>query len=288
MDGPQRVRITSWLVLEWKGGARVTAATQHSTTGRRCDPENLWYIPDRRIRTDAAADEAIHIAEQIQEGKKSNDASESEDLFKALHTCAYQATRPACDTPVGKVERRRWASRWRAIRDRIVERNLPLVRWLIAQRGSTHADRDALFSEASLALVHAVERFNPWLGYRFSTYASNAIIRAMIGLGRREQRRRNFFPVQYDASFERPTEPKAFYPQLCAERLDRVLNSNAGDLTGIESRVITERFGLERGRALTLQQTGDVVGLSKKRIRRIQYKALQKLRDALAEDPILQ
>jgi len=266
----------------------VTTATQHSTTGGCCDPENLWYIPDRRIRTDAAAEEAIHIAGQLLSGEKSTDAYEQEVLFKALHTCAYQATRPVCGTPVSKAERRRWARRWKAIRDCIVERNLPLVRWLIAQRGSTHADQDALFSEGSLALVHAVERFNPWLGYRFSTYASNAIIRAMIGLGRREQRHRNFFPVQYDASFERPTEPKAFYPQLCAERLDRVLDSNAGELTGIESRVIAERFGLERGRASTLQQTGDAVGLSTKRIRRIQYKALQKLRDALAEDPILQ
>jgi RNA polymerase sigma factor (sigma-70 family) len=174
------------------------------------------------------------------------------------------------------------------IRDYLVERNLPLVHWIIRRYSSPSTDHDARLSDGSLALVHAVGRFNPWLGYRFSTYASNAVIRAIMKLGKRESRYRGLFPVQHDVAFERPVEPDPLYPQLCIESLVRALDSNPAELTGLESRVIADRYGLDRGRALTLQEIGAAVGLSKERIRQIQSTALHKLRAALSEDPTLQ
>ena len=62
--------------------------------------------------------------------------------------------------------------------------------------------------------------------------------------------------------------------QLLKEQVAAVLNS----LTGRERRVLQLRFGLEDGRARTLQETGKEFGVSRERIRQIEAKALRKLR----------
>jgi RNA polymerase primary sigma factor len=266
----------------------VAEGNDRSAVRRGLDPKSLWYAPDRRIRTGAAAREAMDIARRVAAPGGSTADCEDYILFKALQTCAYQAAGPLRGRQISRTRRREWASRWRGIRDHIVERNMPLARWLVRRRSAVQTNSEAFLSEASLALVRAVERFNPWLGYRFSTYASRAIVRAMTRLGRHENRYRNRFPLHYDVSFERPVEPEPLYPQLCVERLHRVLDTNAAELTGLESRVIADRFGLGHRGTLTLRQIGDVVGMSKERVRQIQHAALEKIRDVLVEDPMLQ
>ena len=62
--------------------------------------------------------------------------------------------------------------------------------------------------------------------------------------------------------------------QLLREQLDRVLDS----LDGREQHVIRLRFGLEDGRARTLEEVGREFGLTRERIRQIEAHALRKLR----------
>jgi RNA polymerase sigma factor (sigma-70 family) len=266
----------------------VTTANRHAQKGSDHAPRGLWYAPERRIRTDGAAREAKEIAAGITENGTFVDDYGEDVLFKGLQTCAYQAARPARGQRISRARRRKWAGRWRVIRDHIVERNMPLVYWLVSRRNSSDSEEDALLSEASLVLVRSVERFNPWLGYRFSTYASNAIIRAMMRLKRRERRYRALFPVHHDVSFERPVEWGGSSLPLYLERLNRALGRNTADLSGLESNVITQRFGLDSGQGRTLQEIGKAVGLSKERVRQLQHTALRKLRETLREDPVLQ
>ena len=61
---------------------------------------------------------------------------------------------------------------------------------------------------------------------------------------------------------------------LLNEQLDRVPTH----LTGHEQEVIRMRYGLHNGTAMTLEQSGKALGLSKERIRQIETKALKKLR----------
>lgn len=61
---------------------------------------------------------------------------------------------------------------------------------------------------------------------------------------------------------------------LLREQLFDVLDT----LSERESRVIKMRFGLEGGRPLTLEEVGDVFGVTRERIRQIEAKALRKLR----------
>ena len=62
--------------------------------------------------------------------------------------------------------------------------------------------------------------------------------------------------------------------QLLREQVQEVLNS----LTDRESRVLILRFGLEDGRARTLEEVGREFGVTRERIRQIEAKAIRKLR----------
>lgn len=56
-----------------------------------------------------------------------------------------------------------------------------------------------------------------------------------------------------------------------SEMLGKILNAR-------EKEVISLRFGFATGNALTLQEVGDLMGVTRERIRQIEVKALKKLR----------
>ena len=69
-----------------------------------------------------------------------------------------------------------------------------------------------------------------------------------------------------------PAEAASFY--LLREQLDDVLDT----LTPREKKVLQLRFGLNDGRARTLEEVGNYFGVTRERIRQIEAKALRKLR----------
>ncbi len=69
-----------------------------------------------------------------------------------------------------------------------------------------------------------------------------------------------------------PAEAAAY--TLLREQLDEVL----GTLTERERQVIRLRFGLDDGRARTLEEVGREFHVTRERIRQIEAKALRKLR----------
>jgi RNA polymerase primary sigma factor len=69
-----------------------------------------------------------------------------------------------------------------------------------------------------------------------------------------------------------PADAAAF--ELLKEQLDDVLET----LTPREKKVLKLRFGLDDGRSRTLEEVGQVFGVTRERIRQIEAKALRKLR----------
>ncbi|MBO2944251.1 RNA polymerase sigma factor RpoD [Paenibacillus sp. F411] len=69
-----------------------------------------------------------------------------------------------------------------------------------------------------------------------------------------------------------PSDAAAF--ELLKEQLEEVLDT----LTEREENVLRLRFGLEDGRTRTLEEVGQVFGVTRERIRQIEAKALRKLR----------
>ncbi|NLW59030.1 MAG: RNA polymerase sigma factor RpoD [Firmicutes bacterium] len=75
-----------------------------------------------------------------------------------------------------------------------------------------------------------------------------------------------------DQDVPAPAEAASF--RLLKEQLEEVLDT----LTSREEKVLRLRFGLEDGRARTLEEVGQVFGVTRERIRQIEAKALRKLR----------
>nr|PZN44078.1 MAG: RNA polymerase sigma factor RpoD [Bacillota bacterium] len=71
-----------------------------------------------------------------------------------------------------------------------------------------------------------------------------------------------------------PAPAEAASYQLLREQLEEVLET----LTPREEKVLRLRFGLDDGRARTLEEVGQVFGVTRERIRQIEAKALRKLR----------
>ncbi|MFW5713208.1 MAG: sigma-70 family RNA polymerase sigma factor [Brevefilum sp.] len=71
-----------------------------------------------------------------------------------------------------------------------------------------------------------------------------------------------------------PTPMEVTYKSLLHDKIDEVLNT----LSPREARILRLRFGLDSGRAYTLEEVGKKFGLTRERIRQIEGKALRQLR----------
>jgi RNA polymerase primary sigma factor len=71
-----------------------------------------------------------------------------------------------------------------------------------------------------------------------------------------------------------PSPIQSTYTSLLREKIQEVLDT----LPPRESRILRLRFGLENGRAYTLEEVGQKFGLTRERIRQIESKALRRLR----------
>jgi len=73
---------------------------------------------------------------------------------------------------------------------------------------------------------------------------------------------------------ETPSPIEATYKSVLRDKIDEVLNT----LSPREARILRLRFGLDSGRAFTLEEVGEKFGLTRERIRQIEGKALRQLR----------
>jgi len=217
--------------------------------------------------------------------------------FKQLQFCAYrlsclyQRAVKSVRTTI-HTEHTLWTDRYRAIRQRLIDANLGLVYDMIGRSRSYMLDRDEMTSEGMLALLRAVETFDPWRGYRLSTYACNSILRAFARRAQRDWRRRARSTVQYDPELDVSDVPEAQREEkllLYIERLGHILKSNGANLSPTEQGVLSLRFPSKvDGERLTFARIGARTRLSTERIRQIQRDALRKLRHAFQRDKVLQ
>jgi RNA polymerase sigma-B factor len=87
----------------------------------------------------------------------------------------------ACSRTATRAQERELFAQYRrdadpALRDELVERSLPLARHLAARYAARGDAADDVFQVACLALVKAVDRFEPDRGVAFSTYAVPTVV----------------------------------------------------------------------------------------------------------------
>ena len=180
-----------------------------------------------------------------------------------------------------------WYRRVLASRSALANANMALVVAMAKRTRIQSIEFGELVSEGNMALLRAVDKFDVARGFKFSTYACRAILKAFNRLATKTGNYRQHFPTEYDPAMEQSDELDRRHKdqrELAIEDLQRVLLRNAAELTEVERKVVGARFAVSGYRqALTLEEVGRVVGLSKERVRQVQNEALAKLRTALDE-----
>jgi len=193
--------------------------------------------------------------------------------------------------PTNKVKRE--VLQWHRIagryREQIAESNLALVLAMAKRTRMSDVDFADLVSEGNMALMRSVDKFDCERGFKFSTYACRAILKAFSRQGMKNARYRQRFPAEFDPAFEKSDHLETLretHVQECAMEVKHIVLNNEADLSDVELSVLEHRFGVgesesekaEPRRALTLEQVGQIIGVTKERVRQIQNKALEKIR----------
>ncbi|MHB0960924.1 MAG: sigma-70 family RNA polymerase sigma factor [Pirellulaceae bacterium] len=139
---------------------------------------------------------------------------------------------------------------------------------------------DELLSEAHVTLLRCVEIFDADRGYRFSTYATNAIRHNLNRYVSRQHRLRQNTReyVATDGMTAESTENPQHREREYSARMSGV-SRWLRELDPREQTILRSRYGLtEDTSKATLQALAQQLGLSRERIRQLEIRAIQKLR----------
>ncbi len=181
-----------------------------------------------------------------------------------------------------------WYRRSDRIREQIAETNLALVLAMAKRTRMSEVDFADLVSEGNMALLRAVDKFDAGRGFKFSTYACRAILKAFSRQGMKLSKYRQRFPTDFDPKLEKSNHlenKRASFEKDAADEVRRIVIENEADLTSVERTVIEHRFNLRDDdepqateKPMTLEQVGQIIGVTKERVRQIQNKAMEKIR----------
>lgn len=172
------------------------------------------------------------------------------------------------------------------VKNQLIRANLRLVVSLAKQRVSETRDFYSLVSDGNISLIRAIEKFDYTRGFKFSTYATWAIVKNFARTIPSEAKQLARFQPATEELFAKVQDDRADHVAEEREHAKRLgsVNRLMRHLSDREQDIIARRFGLDYSQEpQTLQQVGDDLGVSKERIRQLQSRAMEKLREAAAE-----
>lgn len=181
-----------------------------------------------------------------------------------------------------------WHRRFEHFREYLTRTNLALVLAMAKRVRLGDVDFAEVVSEGNMALIRAVEKFNVERGFKFSTYACRAILKAFSRTALKSNRYRTRFPVEFEPDLEKSDWSDRRREQVeeeCIDELKAIVENNLADLSNVEQTVIKRRFNWQEQdeSSLTLEEVGKIIGVTKERVRQIQNKALAKIKAKMEE-----
>src|SRR5678815_5646445 len=249
-------------------------------------PKTSWYQPTRE-----------EIADQLKGTPQLMKAPEEKLMFlrfnfakRKLSALQKKAKREGLTRELAEqlVE---WHRRIEHFREYLVRTNLALVLAMAKRTRLGDVDFAEIVSEGNMALMRAVDKFNVDKGFKFSTYACRAILKAFSRTAMKSSRYKTRFPVEFEPEMEKSDwndRKRDIVEEDCLDELKAIVDRNLADLSDTEQTVIRRRFNWQQQEEspLTLEEVGQIIGVTKERVRQIQNKALAKIRTVM-EDGVL-
>lgn len=174
-------------------------------------------------------------------------------------------------------------------KNQIVRANLRLVVSIAKRHVGPQENFFELVSDGNISLIRAAEKFDYGRGFKFSTYASWAIMKNFARSIPNEMKQRDRFRTSNDELFAATQENRAdrLSEELAHENRISAVRKILSRLDDREQKIIINRFGLDYTQEpCTLKQVGESMGVTKERVRQIESRALDKLRIAAEEDRV--
>lgn len=212
---------------------------------------------------------------------------QEQDLFRRYNYTKYKAAKvihagDASEASLVRVER--LLAQANELKQRIIKANLRLVISIAKKHVGWTPQFFEIISDGNVSLMRAVEKFDYSRGNKFSTYATWAIAKNYARSIPEEHYRYSRYVTGQDELLEqatRDTEEEG----LCTgdrERVREIIDEGISKLPDREREIVSHHFGLTSdGSHMTLEQLGQRFGVTKERIRQLEKRALQKLREVL-------
>ncbi len=176
----------------------------------------------------------------------------------------------------------------RRLRDILIECNQRLVHSLATKHLQPGQNLDELKSDANLSVMRAVEKFDYGRGFKFSTYATWAIMKNFARSIPDENTRKSRYLTGTDELFDGKADVRTDEGEIVAQanlarkRVNRLLEY----LDPRTREVIKMRTGLDGSEEMTLEQIGQHFGITKERVRQINVRGMKQLRERAAQESV--
>ena len=246
-------------------------------------PLTSWYQPTRE-----------EIADQLKGTPQLMKAPEEKLMFLRFNYSKFRLQRLQKKLLKDGIDKEtaeeflEWHRRFEHFREYLVRTNLALVLAMAKRTRLGETDFAEIVSEGNMALLRAVDKFNVERGFKFSTYACRAILKAFSRTAMKSSRHKSRFPVEFEPDLEKSDwsdRKRDMVEEDCVDELKQIVDRNLAELSDVEQTVIRRRFNWQQQEEnpLTLEEVGKIIGVTKERVRQIQNKALLKIRNVMEE-----
>lgn len=178
-------------------------------------------------------------------------------------------------------------------RNILIERNLRLVAHIMKKYYTQTADQEDLISIGTIGLIKGIESFDPTKGARLATYAARCVENEILMYFRSQKKSSqdvslsDYIETGNDGTALSLMDVVAQDEDLMEEvsnreEIRRMLDAVDRVLTQQEKQVILMRYGLGGYPPHRQRQVAKATGISRSYVSRIEKRALEKLRTALA------
>lgn len=169
------------------------------------------------------------------------------------------------------------------IKNDLLRANLRLVVSIARRHVGRGGEFFEIVSDGNLALMRAVEKFDYARGFKFSTYASWAVMRNYARTIPEEAYQATHVVTGVDELLAAaPSREDETAQDAILDGARHLIQKGLAILSARERDIVVRHYGLDNGGTpMTLDQIGRVLGVTKERIRQIERKAIRKLQTAL-------